>query len=793
MDNPGGGESAADSGRRVPSRGPGMRFNPITGQFEKDEEEGYMGPINEIQKRINDLVAAQAKEKDDATKKKTFADAHKKMVMDLADQLRTVAANNESRVIEDAIFALLPPVADDSASDVDTVKARATLAYHDRVMSVEMPQEVIDRLLGCFRVGYLHPIIYDFLINIGSGKDNAHKLMMYVAKVLNILYSPALLEILQKAYSATHISDEDYIEIVKGLNLLVKYTCSSIHKNDTFSSKLIGYLEGLELNDLIAALKKIAGMTVAVLTIDELYPGLFPLFSLGCKATGLVITYVMLAPGILFVHGSFVVSDWNGTCEKVVAAKNAIISCIPPNQLNQVPPPVAAAQPDAAAAQPVNEHMGALPAVARDCQAAADRISALSADAVVHPGVSFFRDNTLAASFEGAFRRIIQTSAQVLGGAANILRNNPVTTVARSATTHVIEFVEKIVTGMRDSQCARKQHAEGTYEDNVSLLELLLTDINKFPENMHENVNELIYYLSYKTRFLSESMVKYLIALDEMTHRDDMFPLGKREKLDPHSQTVAGSPEGNFVQRAVELETSGFPVQIEETPMGNDPREIRPFSVFKQKALPKYSPREFELWGEYLLRLHATGQAAPPDEGAKWTGSEDKPLIGPFARLHAQLGQANPQFADPVRLAADMPELDALLEKFNKAAATALNTGTPADAVTSAKAASRISQVAACARGGGGAEDVSVGSDSDDDDGMNTLAEAAAKARSSLKRGPSPPPTQRGKSRRKSRKNSKKTTKRNKGRKSSKTAKKSQQQRARNSIRRRRSSHKGRK
>jgi hypothetical protein len=56
-----------------------------------------------------------------------------------------------------------------------------------------------------------------------------------------------------------------------------------------------------------------------------------------------------------------------------------------------------------------------------------------------------------------------------------------------------------------------------------------------------------------------------------------------------------------------------------------------------------------------------------------------------------------------------------------------------------------------------------------------------------------PPDSQGGKSRRKSRKNSKKTTRRNKGRKSSKTAKKCQQQRARNSIRRRRSSRKLRK
>lgn len=782
MDGHGQGASAENSGRGSLS-GPGMRFNPDSGQFEREEEEEYMDPINEIQKRIDDLVAAQAQEKDAEAKKKKFADAHKKMVIDLADQLRRVADSKAARVIEDEIFALLPQVADAPASDAGTVESRLTLAYHHSVMSVDMPQETIDSLLGFFRVGYLHPIIYEFLREKGDDKDNAHKLMMYVAKVLNILYSPALLEILQKAYSVDQISDEDYIDIVNGLNLLVKYTCSSIHNNDTFSSKLIGYLEGLELNDLIAALKKIAGMTVAVLTIDELYPGLFPLFSLGCKATGFVITYVMLAPGILFVQGSFIVYDWEGTCEKVVAAKNAIISCIPPDQLNQVPPPVVA---PAAAAQPADQHIGELPAVARSCQAAADRISALSADAVVHPGVSFFRDDTLAARFEGAVRRIIQTSAQVLGGAANIFINNPVTAVARSATTHVSEFVGKIVTGMRDSQCARKQHAVGTYEDNVSLLEMLLTDINEFPEKMRENVKALIYYLSYETRFLSESMVKYLVALDYMTHPDDMFPLGKRPHADdPNSQTaVAGSPPGVLVRRAVDEEARNWPHQIEGHQLSGEPWEIHPFSMFnRQDELPQYSPSEFELWGKHLLKLQEKGQAAPPDQQKQWQGLDDKPLMGPFTRFLAESRKANPLFTDPIRRAIDIPELKPFLDKFDKAAATALKKGTLEQAVKSAKAASSISQAAACARGGGGIEDESVvGSDSEED-GMVVLA--AAEERKVRQKS--------GKSRRKSRKNSKKTIRRNKGRKSSNTAKKSQQQRARNSIRRRRSSRKSRK
>ena len=786
MDDGRGQEASEAHSRRGQDSGHGMTFNQVTGQFERNEE--YMGPINEIQKRIDDLVAAQAQEKVDATKKKKFAAAHKQTVMDLADQLRRVADSKAARVIEDEIFALLPPGADAPASDAGTVESRLILAYHHSVMYVDMPQETIDSLLDFFRVGYLHPIIYDFLREKGSDKDNAHKLMMYVAKVLNILYKPSLLEILQKAYSPNHISDEDYIEIVDGLNLLVKYTCLSIYQNDTFSSKLIGYLEGLELNDLIAALKKIAGMTVAVLTIDELYPGLFPLFSLGCKATGFVITYVMLAPGILFVQGSFIVSDWEGTCEKVVAAKNAIISCIPPGHLNIVPPPVV---DPAAAAQPADQRMGELPAVARSCQAAADRISALSADAVVHPGVSFFRDDTLPARFEGAVRRIIQTSAQVLGGAAAILRNNPVTAVAKSATTHVSEFVGKIVTDMRDSQCARKQHAVGTYEDNVSLLEMLLTDINKFPEKMRENVKALIYSLSYETRFLSESMVKYLVALDEMTHPGDLFPLGKRPHAgDPDSLDVqAGSPHGVLVRRAVDEEARNWPGQIEGHHLSGDPQEIHPFSVFGQHALPQYSPEEFEGWGKHLLELQVRGQAAPPDEQTRWQEPADKPLMGPFARFLANSREANLLFPDPVRLAADIPELKPFLDKFNKAAATALRKGTLEQAVESAKAASSISQAAACARGGGGAEDKSVvGSDSEDseEDGMDVLAAAAAAAEKKRPRGG-------GKSRRKSRKNSKKTTRRNKGRKSSNTAKKSQQQRARNSIRRRRSSRKGRK
>jgi len=161
MDEHGHGQGAsAGNSRRGPSSGPGMSYNPDTGEIETNEEE-YMGPINEIQKRIDDLVAEQAQEKDAKAKKNKFAEAHKKMVIDLADQLRRVADSKEARVIEDDILPLLPPDAAAPASDAGTVESRLTLAYHHQVMSVDMPQKTIDSLLDCFRVGYLHPIIYD--------------------------------------------------------------------------------------------------------------------------------------------------------------------------------------------------------------------------------------------------------------------------------------------------------------------------------------------------------------------------------------------------------------------------------------------------------------------------------------------------------------------------------------------------------------------------------------------------------------------------------------------------------
>jgi hypothetical protein len=764
--------------------------------------ESYLVHIGEIQKKITEALAAQKDLKNQKQRQKALVDAHKKTVADLAAQLRSVTDNKAAIDIGDKILELVPPGLSASGNDT-VVKARLTIAFHERAVSVDMAQPVIDHLLDMFSVGYLHPIIHNFLREKGLNiEDIPHRLMMYVAKVLNMLYSQGLLNMLERAYSTlANISDDEYIEIVGGINDLVRYTCVSIYTNDTFSRKISDLINTLDLTDLLTALKKMASVASAAVVIDTMYPGLYPLFNLGCQTSSLVITYVMLAPGVVVVLGSSILCDWDATCEKIVAAKNAISACIPQHLLHVEPPNVAAAAP-----------VDALPA--RDCQVPADRISALldSAEPRVH---RLFAIGSLPGHAERLVRHIVRTSADLITSAASILRTNPVNFVAKKAATAFSKFVNGVATLLRDEQCARKQKAEGTYEDNVCLLKMLLDDTDKFPAHMRSNIKLLIHILSYKTRYLSQSMIDYLIALDVLTHGKDMLPFGSRV-VGEYSQTVAGSPTHSFALRAAQTEALHWAASMPENPMGGDDREIQAtFSLFEPAELPQYSENELKLWLRHLRKLQQTGEA-PPGNEQPWVGSVEvsaqSSMRDPISRILNGLISQPPEV---VRSVNSIQELIPLVEKFDKYVKDEqmrikhLDDESLQSEVNSADAASHIAAAASarCARGGGGDGSVLGSDDSDHDDITVMPADAAAKRPAaddddtgddtpsgSSASSKKPRSSNRGgKSRRKSRKNSKKTTRRNKGRKSSNTAKKSQQQRARNSIRRRRSSRKGRK
>ena len=785
------------------------------------------GSLLEIKKQMKETLEGQVAKANEADSQKVQISAHKTMIEGLAIELAKIKDTARALELGDALMALEPPASPPPMHDMPDdlpphlikgfISSRLILAAHVEACSYhELTQDVINKLLDKLQVGFVQPAVLKFLEGKkGQAHVTSHEMMIYVYRVMNLLYSRAIIDIMRMLFPEVG-ECPNYILLCNQLNRLCVLACESIFQNNKFSDSVVEWLVSLEFQDLVDALASTATTLIAVKTVDITFPTILPalqlLFSVGSEASGIVMTYSISVPLVTAVVVSNLVvnhkSYWAGVTGQISAVKGFAMSCVPANQLEQpglAPAPVqAAAGGGGAVAQPA-------------CTEAVEHMSRLL-DTPVVPRVYAFRNRTVLGEIERCVSKIVDITSGILQGAVSTLRTNPVVTVTRNTASFVQAFFTTFMSDARDKACVAKQRVEGTYEMKVAFLKLLLKELdeNGFDMSVHVQIQGLIHVLSYQVRYLSKDMVALLIAYDVLANPDVMPFARLRPFADLNSQTVSGSEPREFVKRALQELELKFHTHPDSHDMVLDEREPHvPMNRGAQEFLPMFSDDELKLWGDLLVRKQRAGTAAPsghtPFVSTETAQDIEERRFNPFYNFVKAI-RADVQLRELERAPETMVQLKPLIEKFNQYVAgerqrlSAASAGGDAasaplkDEVAAADSESKIAGEAVAIVAGCDDDAVSVG-DGESEMEKGDDAAAASTGKKDLKRGPddsgnSPPskfsgaaaPVEQGASGGKSRrKNIKKTIRRYKGRKSSKNSKKTHQKRAR------RSSRKGRK
>lgn len=663
----GAGASAAGTGRK-------SEFNLETAQSN----------LAAIQSRLANVLEEQGKAEDEEKKQKELIKVHKKTIEDLAEQLSNVKDKRHSFEIGDALLSTLPPdsplVVEDRPEinklpphlKKEYLNARIALNQHEAACSLDdIDQAYLNKLLDKLQVGFVQPIVLKYLRE-NSGKSNVepHQVMIYVHRVMNMLYSRGVVNIMQKAFPNLEQdgNDNEYMMLVGNLETLCVDACESIHKNDTFSNSIVEYLGGFDNRDLVAALKKTAEVVLAVKTVDVMYPTLLSklstFFTLGVETTGIVTSYCLSAPFVTAVVVSNLVVNHETYSkyfsDKASLVKKVLMSCVPSEQFEQgfrQEQARAAAVAQAEESIPVEEKE-------RSCKAVLSDMSAILDPPTAIPRVFAFREDVLLGKIERVITRVVKNSMRTLQGAAGVFMSNPVKTLALNSKDAIESVLTHILSLKRDQQCVRKGNAVATNDMKLAFLKKLAEKLATFDAAVKPDVEMLMHLLSYQIQYLSIHMVELLAAFDTLTH-PGVMPFGRmKEQEDPYSQATAGSPEAEHIRRAAALESGPFftPQEYQDVGLLGDRDPLVPIVVRYQVELPQYSDSELELWQGLLEKLYRTKQSRP--EGHEPFESPEE-RTNPFYRIFKAISSDDAQAAEMVRDVNTMPELKPLLEKFN--------------------------------------------------------------------------------------------------------------------------------
>jgi hypothetical protein len=700
----GGGGEAAEAGG-----GGAAEFNLSAAQ----------GSLLKIQKQMKETLEGQVAKANEADSQKVQISAHKTMIEGLANELAKIKDTARALELGDALMALEPPASPPPMHDMPDdlpphlingfISSRLILAAHVEACSFdELSQDVINQLLDKLQVGFVQPAVLKFL---GGKKGQAgakpHEMMIYVYRVMNLLYSRAIIDIMMMAFPKVG-ECRNYIVLCDQLNRLCALACESIFQNNKFSDAVVEWLVSLEFQDLFKALASTATTLIAVKTVDITFPAILPalqlLFSVGSEASGIVITYSISVPLVTAVVVSNLVvnhkSYWAGVTGQISAVKGFAMSCVPANQLEQPGLAPAAAGGGGAVAQPA-------------CTEAVERMSRLL-DTPVVPRVYAFRNRTVLGEIERCVGKIVDTTSGILQGAVSTLRTNPVVTVTRNTASFVQAFFTTFMSDARDKACVAKQRVEGTYEMKVAFLKLLFKELeaNGFDMSVHVQIQGLIHVLSYQVRYLSKDMVDLLIAYDVLANPDVMPFARLRPQVNPDSYTVAGSEPREFVKRALQELALRFHTPPDSHDMVLGEREPHvPMNRGAQQYLPMFSDDELKLWGDLLVRKQRAGTAAPsghtPFVSTETAQDIEERRLNPFYNFFKAI-RADGPLQELERDPETMVQLKPLIVKFNQ------------------YVAEERQRLSAASAGGGAARALLEGEVADADSASKIAGEAAA-------------------------------------------------------------------
>ena len=698
-----------------------------------------------IQREMKQAFAEQKSSEADIDSKKRQILAHKNMVDRLAAEVGMLKNKEHALQLGDALMELKPPASPllqrrDMPDNLPPqlikgyLNSRFKVAVHDAAYSFdELSQDLINLLSDKLHVGFVNPTVFKFLEEkVGKGNVSPHRMVIYGYRVMDVLYSRAIFNIMMMLYPAVG-ECPNYVVLCSQLNHLCMLTCKAIFENDTFPNAVVEWLGSIDFKDLFNALQTTAKMIIAVKTVDITFPTILPalgvLLSVGVEASGIVITYGYSVPLVTAVVVSNLVvnheSYWTGVTGKISAVKGLAMSCVPPSQL-ELPAQVQAAAGGAAAA---------VAAAQPECRDAVERMSGIL-DVPVVPRVYAFRGRTVLGEIERCVGIIVDTTVGIARGAIGTFRANPVVTVTRNTGSFLQAFFSKFMGGARDISCVKKQRAEGTYEMKVDFLKLLLQHLDEFDISVKPQLTQLIHVLSHQVRYLSREMVALLIAYDVLANPDVMPFARLRSIADPNSQTAVGSEPREFVKRALQELELQFHTHTDSHDMVLDEREPHvPMNRGAQEFLPMFSDDELKLWGDLLVRKQRAGTAAPsghtPFVSTETAEDIEERRLNPFYNFFKAI-RADGQLRELERAPETMVQLKPLIAKFNQYVAderqrlSAASAGGGAaralleDEVAAADSESKIAGEAVAIVAGCDDDAVSVGDGDGDGDGVSS-------------------------------------------------------------------------